>query len=179
MSCLALAVTQQSLAPFHATPDDVVDRMLNLAGVTGKDVVIDLGSGDGRIPIRAASRFDARSIGVEIDPELVARSKANARAAGVEHLVEFRQEDAMTTDLSDATVVTLYLLSSSNARLRPRLQEQLRPGARIVSHAFSMGPDWPADRIDRFTSAAGDQVTLYLWVVPMRNELKRGPGSLR
>lgn len=164
MSCLMPGLPTQSLAPFHATPDDVVERMLDLAGVTSTDVVVDLGSGDGRIPIRAARRFGARGIGVEIDPALVAQSKVSARAAGVEHLVEFRQEDAMTTDLSGATVVTLYLLSSSNARLRPRLREHLRPGARIVSHAFSMGPDWPADRIDRFTSAAGDQVTLYLWV---------------
>jgi cyclopropane fatty-acyl-phospholipid synthase-like methyltransferase len=153
----------QSLAPFLATPEDVVDRMLALAEVTGKDVVIDLGCGDGRIPIRAAQKYGARGIGVDIDPQRIAESKANAKAAGVEHLTEFRLEDAMTTDLSTASVVTLYLLSSSNSKLRPRLQEQLRPGARIVSHAFSMGTTWPADGFERFTSASGDSVTLYLW----------------
>ena len=165
LSCLAAAGLQQTLAPFHATPDDVVDRMLSLAKVTSADVVIDLGSGDGRIPIRAAQKYGARGIGVEIDPRLVETSKANARTAGVEHLVEIRHADALTADVSAATVVTLYLLSSSNAKLRPILTRALKPGSRIVSHAFSMGPDWPADRIDRFTSANGDQVTLYLWIV--------------
>ncbi len=163
LSCLAIAGGWQSLAPFHATPDDVVDRMLALAEVSSADVVLDLGSGDGRIPIRAAQKHGARGIGVDIDPRLIERSRANAKTAGVDRLVEFRLEDALTTDLSKATVVTLYLLASSNAKLRPRLQSQLRPGARIVSHAFSMGPEWPADRIDHFTSAQGDEVTLYLW----------------
>jgi hypothetical protein len=87
----------------------------------------------------------------------------NARAAGVEHLVEFRLGDALAADVSGATVVTLYLLSSSNAKLRPILKAQLRPGSRVVSHAFSMGPEWPADRVDQFVSAQGDEVTLYLW----------------
>lgn len=158
-----LTLTGQSLAPFVPTPPDVVDRMLALASVSKDDVVYDLGSGDGRIPIAAARTFGARAVGFEIDPRLVQQSRASAKAAGVEGRVEFRQEDVMTADLSGATVVTLYLLSSSNARLRPVLTRQLKPGARIVSHAFSMGPSWPADRIDRFTSAAGDEVTLYLW----------------
>lgn len=153
----------QHLAPYVSTPEDVVDRMLVLAGVTGDDVVYDLGSGDGRIPIAAARQYGARGVGVDIDPRRIEESRANARAAGVEHLVEFRQEDALETDVSAATVVTLYLLSSSNVTLRPILTRQLRPGARIVSHAFSMGPSWPADRIDRFTNARGDEVTLYLW----------------
>ena len=87
----------------------------------------------------------------------------NARAAGVEHLVEFRQQDVITADVSEATVVTLYLLSSGNAKLRPILTRQLKPGARIVSHAFSMGPTWPADKVDRFTGSNGDEITLYLW----------------
>lgn len=159
---LALARVQ-SLAPYAPTPPEVVDRMLRLAGVTKADVVYDLGSGDGRIPIAAARQYGARGVGLDIDPRRIEESRANARAAGVEHLVEFRQEDVMTADVSPATVVTLYLLSSSNARLRPILTRQLRPGARIVSHAFSMGPSWPADRIDRFTSALGDEITLYLW----------------
>ena len=87
----------------------------------------------------------------------------NAKAAGVEHLVDFREQDVLKADISEATVVTLYLLSSFNAQLRPILTKQLRPGTRIVSHAFSMGPTWPADKIDRFTTSTGDEMTLYLW----------------
>jgi SAM-dependent methyltransferase len=153
----------QSLAPYAPTPEDVVQRMLRLAEVTKADVVYDLGCGDGRIPIAAASRYGARGVGVDIDPRRIQESIANAKAAGVDHLVEFRLQDAMTVDVSPATVVTLFLLASSNAKLRPILTRQLRPGARIVSHAFSMGPEWPADTIDRFTSERGDEVTLYLW----------------
>ncbi|HJR60621.1 MAG TPA: methyltransferase domain-containing protein [Vicinamibacterales bacterium] len=163
LSSLALLVLPQSLAPYVPTPEDVVDRMLALAEVTREDTVVDLGCGDGRIPIRAAQKYGARGIGVDIDPRRIEESQANARKAGVEALVAFRLEDAMTTDVSNATVVTLYLVSSSNAKLRPILTRQLKPGSRIVSHAFSMGPDWPADKIDRFTSANGDQITLYLW----------------
>ena len=165
LSLAVLVPARQSLAPFHATPADVVDRMLDLAKVTRDDVVMDLGCGDGRIPIRAAQKYGARGIGVDIDPQLIEQSKANARAAGMADRVEFRLEDALTTDLSRATVVTLYLLSSSNAKLRPILTSKLKPGSRIVSHAFSMGPDWPADQIDHFASANGDEVTLYLWVL--------------
>ncbi len=154
---------QQNLAPYVPTPQDVVERMLALAEVTGRDVVYDLGCGDGRIPITAARKYGARAVGVDIDPRRIEESRANARAAGVEPLVEFRLEDAMRVDVSPATVVTLYLLSSSNAKLRPILTRQLRPGARIVSHAFSMGPEWPADKIDRFTNENGDEITLYLW----------------
>lgn len=160
-----LLSSPQSLAPYVPTPDDVVDRMLTLAEVTARDVVVDLGCGDGRIPIRAAQRYGAHGIGVDIDPQRIAESRANAKLAGVEHLTEFRVEDALTTDLSKASVVTLYLFSSANLVLRPRLQQQLPRGARVVSHAFSMGPDWPADKVDRFTSARGDQVTLYLWQI--------------
>jgi precorrin-6B methylase 2 len=164
---LALLVTlpQQRLAPFASTPEDVVDRMLVLAGTTKNDVVYDLGSGDGRIPIRAAVTYGARGVGIEIDAKLVEESRANARAAGVEHLVEFRLQDALEADVSPATVVTLFVLASGNAKLRPILTRQLRPGARIVSHAFSMGPTWPADKVDHFLSAQGDEVTLYLWKV--------------
>ena len=165
LSGLILLAAQQSLAPFHATPTDVVDRMLALANVTKEDTVLDLGCGDGRIPIRAAQKYGARGVGVDIDPELIERAKSNARSAGVEQLVEFRVEDAMTTDVSKATVVTLFLLPSSNAKLRPILTSGLQPGSRIVSHAFSMGPDWLADKVDTFTTGSGDRVTLYLWVL--------------
>jgi predicted RNA methylase len=157
-----MAVPQQ-LAPYIATPDDVVDRMLRLAGTTERDTVYDLGCGDGRIPIAAARKYGARGVGLEIDPRLVELAQANAKAAGVEKLVEFRVQNVLDADVSPATVVTLFLLSSSNERLRPMLQKQLKPGARIVSHAFSMGREWPADQVDQFVSARGDEVTLYLW----------------
>lgn len=175
---LLLLYPTQSLAPYIATPDDVVDRMLVLAGVTRADVVYDLGSGDGRIPIAAAKKFGAHGVGIELDPKLVDESRANARAAGVEALVQFRAENALTSDLSPATVVTLYLLSSSNQILRPKLQRELRPGSRIVSHAFSMGTEWPADKVDQFVSARGDEVTLYLWRVT-RSAPAPGRRSLR
>ena len=156
------AQDSRSLAPFVPTPNDVVNRMLTLAGVTESDVVYDLGCGDGRIVIAAARDFGARGVGVDIDPQRIAEANANAEQAGVQHLVEFIEQDAMEVDVSDATVVTLYLLSSSNARLRPILTRQLRPGARIVSHAFSMG-DWDPDVTDRFEDARGSTRTLYLW----------------
>ena len=156
------AQDSRSLAPFVPTPNDVVDRMLTLAGVTEDDVVYDLGCGDGRIVIAAARDYGARGVGVDIDPQRIAEANANAEQAGVQHLVEFFEQDAMEVDVSDATVVTLYLLSSSNARLRPILTRQLRPGARIVSHAFSMG-DWDPHVVDRFEDARGSTRTLYLW----------------
>ena len=155
----------QTLAPFIATPQDVVERMLALAGVTSADVVYDLGCGDGRIPITAAVKYGARGVGLDIDPALIERARASAKAAGVESRVEFRVQDVLTADVSPATVVTLFLLTSSNERLRPILTRQLKPGARIVSHAFSMGRGWPADRVEQFVSANGDEVTLYLWRV--------------
>ena len=151
-----------SLAPFVPTPQDVVERMLKLAGVTARDVVYDLGCGDGRIVVTAAEKFGARGVGVDIDPQRIKEAEENARKAGVEKLVTFRLQNARDTDVSRATVVTLYLLSSSNLALRPRLTKQLRPGARIVSHAFDMG-DWEPAKIDRFTDAMGVTRTLYLW----------------
>ena len=153
----------RSLAPYVPSPAEVVDRMLALAAVTSDDVVYDLGCGDGRIPIAAARTYGARAVGLDIDPRRIEESRTNARAAGVEHLVEFRLEDVLAADVSPATVVTLYLLSSSNAKLRPILTRQLRPGARIVSHAFSMGPEWPADKVEKLTTSLGDEITLYLW----------------
>jgi SAM-dependent methyltransferase len=151
-----------SLAPYVPTPQQVVDRMLELAQVTKADVIYDLGCGDGRIPITAARVFGARGVGVDIDPQRIAEANANAKQAGVAHLVSFKLQDAMTTDVSEATVVTLYLLSASNLKLRPILTRQLKPGARIVSHAFSMG-DWQPDKVDTFTDSSGGSRTLYLW----------------
>jgi len=150
------------LAPYVPTPQEVVDRMLQLGGVGKGDVVYDLGCGDGRIPITAAKRFGARGVGVDIDPQRIAEANANAKNEGVSHLVTFRLQDAMTTDVSDATVVTLYLLSASNLKLRPILTKQLKPGARIVSHSFSMG-DWQPDKVDTFVDTSGTTRTLYLW----------------
>ena len=158
----AAAQENTSLAPFVPTPQDVVDRMLELAGVSESDVVYDLGCGDGRIVITAAREYGARGVGIDIDPQRIAEANANAVAEGVQHLVTFIEQDAMTVDVSDATVVTLDLLSSSNLKLRPLLTEQLAPGARIVSHAFSMG-DWSADQVDRFTDLRGNTRTLFLW----------------
>jgi len=136
--------------------------MLTLAGVTNTDVVYDLGCGDGRIVIAAAQKFGARGVGVDIDPVRVAEAQRNAVLAKVEHLVTFRVEDALATDVSGASVVTLYLLASQNVALKPALMRQLRPGARVVSHNFAMG-DWEPDVVDTFTSTDGQTRTLYLW----------------
>ena len=151
-----------NLAPYVPTPQEVVDRMLQLGLVTKADTVVDLGCGDGRIPITAAKKYGARGVGVDIDPQRIAEANANAKKEGVTHLVTFRLQDALATDLSEATVVTLYLLSASNLKLRPILTRQLKPGARIVSHAFSMG-DWQPDKVDTFTDTSGGSRTLYLW----------------
>jgi SAM-dependent methyltransferase len=153
-----------SLAPSSATPPDVVDRMLTMARVGPNDVVYDLGCGDGRIVIAAALKFGARGVGVDIDPQLVARAQADARAAGVADRAKFSVQDAMTVDVTPATVVTLYLLAASNAKLRPILAKQLRPGARIVSHNYPIG-DWEPDQVDTFTDARGTTRTLFLWTV--------------
>jgi len=161
----ATAIAQQqpaNLAPYVPTPQDVVDRMLELAGVKSNDVVYDLGCGDGRIVITAAQRFGARGVGIDFDPERIAEANVNAERAGVQDLVTFVEQDAMQTDVSEATVVTLYLLTSSNMKLRPILTKQLRPGSRIVSHAFGMG-DWEPDETDQFDDERGNGRTLYLW----------------
>ena len=170
-ACLAatglLVVTtaaQTRLAPFVVTPPDVVERMLRLASVTSDDVVYDLGSGDGRIVITAARAFGARGVGIDIDPALVEQARRNAAAAGVADRVTFRVEDAMTADVSNATVVTLYLLAASNVRLRPHLQAQLHPGSRIVAHSFGMG-DWEPQKVDTFVDQGGVTRTLYLWTI--------------
>jgi len=158
------AAAQTSLAPFVATPPEVVTRMLSLARVTPADVVYDLGSGDGRIVIEAARSFGARGVGIEIDGGLVAKSIEAARTAGLADRVSFRHQDVMTADISEATVVTLYLLSASNVRLRPLLMNQLRAGTRIVAHNFGIG-DWEPDRVETFVDAGGGTRTLYLWTV--------------
>jgi tRNA A58 N-methylase Trm61 len=159
---LGLALPQLARAPYVASPPDVVDRMLTLGRVGPGDVVYDLGSGDGRIVIAAAQKFGATGVGIDIDPIRVSEARANAARAHVEHLVTFKLGDVMESDVSDATVVTLYLLAAQNVQLRARLSTQLRSGARIVSHNFPMG-DWRPDIVDTFTSADGQMRTLYLW----------------
>lgn len=161
--CLSVAAGQQTLAPYVPTPQYVVERMLELAGVTAQDTVIDLGCGDGRIVITAAKKYGAHGIGIDIDPERIRESIANAAEAGVENLVTFRIGDATKTDVSRATVVTLYLLTSSNEILRPILTKQLKPGARIVSHAFGMG-DWAPQKTERIPDDSGFNRTIYLWI---------------
>jgi SAM-dependent methyltransferase len=157
----------QKLAPYVQTPQDLVDRMLQMAQVGRNDVVYDLGCGDGRLVITAAKKFGARGVGVDFDLNRVKESQGNAKKAGVEALVEFRQQDALTVDVSPATVVTLYLLTSSNLKLRPILTKALRPGARIVSHQFGMG-DWAPARQETLIEADGSTHILYLWTVDGR-----------
>ncbi len=168
LSLHAAAVRQRTtittLAPFVPTPTDVVERMLRLAHVGPRDIVYDIGCGDGRIVILAARLFGARGIGIDIDPVRIEESRANARKAAVGHLASFRVEDAMSADFSEATVVTLYLLSASNVALRPRLEAQLKPGSRVVSHSFKIG-DWPPQQVDTFADASGEMRTLYLWTI--------------
>lgn len=146
--------------PYVPTPQPVVDRMLELAKVGPDDVIYDLGSGDGRIVITAAEKYGARGIGVDIDPDRIAEAKKNAQSAGVTDKVKFQEGDLFKIDLSEATVVTLYLLTSINARLRPKLFEELKPGTRVVSHAFSMG-DWEPLKTEEV-----DGSTIYYWVIP-------------
>ena len=157
-----------SLAPYVVTPQDVVEGILQLAEVGRADVVYDLGSGDGRIVIAAARLHGARGVGFELDPALVRQAEDNARRAGVSHLVEFRVQDVLTVDLSPATVVTVYLSPEANLKLRPRMQAQLRPGARVVSHEFDMG-DWSAEAFRQVRDESGRVRFLYLWRIGPRH----------
>jgi SAM-dependent methyltransferase len=161
-------IVQDLDVPFVTTPDNVVLKILEMAGVSDQDFLLDLGSGDGRIPITAALKHRARGLGVEIDPQLVWQSKENAKTAKVDHLVDFKVQDLFDTDLSQASVITMYLLPDVNMKLRPALQK-LKPGTRIVSHDWDMG-DWTATRTERL--AAPDKKVglikeskIMLWVV--------------
>ena len=146
--------------PYVPTPQDVVDRMLQLAKVGKNDILFDLGCGDGRIVVTAAKTHGARCTGIDIDPERIAEAKENAKKAGVTDRVTFRVADLFETDLSSASVVTLYLLPTINTRLRPRLWRQLRVGSRVVSHAFDMGPEWPPEKTESV-----DGRTIYYWTI--------------
>jgi SAM-dependent methyltransferase len=142
------------------TPQAVVDAMLKIANVTGTDVVYDLGCGDGRIPITAAQRFGAKGIGIDIDPVRIREANENAKTAGVTDKVTFLNQDLFTSDFRDATVVTLYLLPSLNEKLMPKLKAELKPGTRVVSHAFDMGPTWPAEKTEQVEGK-----TIYYWTI--------------
>ncbi|HZP36778.1 MAG TPA: class I SAM-dependent methyltransferase [Methylomirabilota bacterium] len=153
--------------PFLVTPPEVVDRMLRLARVGPGDIVYDLGSGDGRLVIAAVRDFDAKAaIGIEIDPDLVAKSREYARRAGVEDRVTFLHQDLFRTELHPASVVTLYLTREVNLRLAPKLRSELRPGTRVVSFNFDMG-DWEPQSMIR-VDVNGRTTPVYLWVVPER-----------
>jgi SAM-dependent methyltransferase len=151
----------KKIVPFVPTPQEVVDKMIELAGVKKDDTVYDLGSGDGRIVIAAAKK-GARAVGFEIDPELVKQSQENIRKAGVLDRTEIRNEDILTVDLSPASVVTMYLLPDVNLKLKPNLLSQLKPGSRVVSHSFDMG-DWKPTKTERINGR-----TLYLWIIPAK-----------
>jgi SAM-dependent methyltransferase len=156
------AGTQELRTPdviYVPTPQPVVDAMLEMAKVTGQDVVYDLGCGDGRIPITAAQKYGARGVGIDIDPRRIFEANENAKAAGVTDKVTFLNQDLFTSDFSEATVVTLYLLPSLNEKLIPQLKK-LKPGTRIVSHAFDMGDTWPPEAT---REVAGK--TIYFWTI--------------
>jgi SAM-dependent methyltransferase len=165
--------------PYVPTPEDVVAKMLKMANVSGDDVVYDLGCGDGRIVITAAKELGCRGVGIDIDPTRIQESRVNASNAGVTDKVKFFQMDLFEADISEATVVTLYLLSRVNLRLRPKLFRELRPGTRVVSHDFSMG-EWQPERSEvveekvdyvpvydtRFVDDYWDRHTIYFWTIP-------------
>ena len=153
----------KKIVPFVPSPQEVVDKMIELAGVKKGDVVYDMGSGDGRIVIAAAKK-GARAVGFEIDGDLVKESRENIRKAGVENLAEIRQQDILTVDFAPASVVTMYLLPDVNLKLKPNLLKQLKPGSRLVSHSFDMG-DWKPDKVERV-----DGRTINFWTIPAKRK---------
>jgi hypothetical protein len=167
-------VAQQHLKPLEKDPEvpyvptheRVVAEMLKVAKVGKNDVLYDLGSGDGRIPITAAKQFGTRGVGVDIDPARVIEARANAVKAGVADKVKFMQQDLFETDIKEATVVTLYLLPDVNLRLRPKLLAELKPGTRVVSHNYDMG-DWKP--LQTITVKVPEEHTIYYWVVPPKS----------
>lgn len=163
--CVAPVHAQDGkIVPYVPTPQEVVDRMLELAEVKKGDVVYDLGSGDGRIVVTAAKKYGVKAIGFEIDPERIKESRENIKKAGVSHLVEIRQQDIRTIDLSPATVLTMYLLPEVNLMIRPNILKMMKPGSRIVSHDFDMG-DWEPVKTEHVKDLSSWDHALYLWRV--------------
>src|SRR4030095_3735076 len=154
----------KKIVPYVPTPQEVVERMLELAQVKKGDVVYDLGSGDGRIVVSAAKKYGVKAIGFEIDPQRIKESHENIKKAGVEDLVEIRQQDIRTVDLSQASVLTMYLLPEVNLMIRPNIWKQMKPGSRIVSHDFDMG-DWKPLKTEQIKDDSSWDHTLYLWHV--------------
>jgi len=161
----ATAATPRLDVPYVPTPQEVVDKMLDLAKVGENDTLFDLGCGDGRIVVTAAKERGARGTGIDIDPTRIAEAKENAKKAGVSDRAQFRVGDLFKTDFSTATVVTLYLLPTINAKLRPQLWKQLKVGTRVVSHAFDMGSEWPAEK-----TVEVDGRTIYYWTITEANK---------
>jgi len=159
-----LQAQEGKIVPYVPTPQEVVDRMLDLAQVKKGDVVYDLGSGDGRIVVTAAKKYGVKAIGFEIDPQRIKESHENIKKAGVEQLVEIRLQDIRTVDLSGATVLTMYLLPEVNLMIRPNIWKQMKPGSRIVSHDFDMG-DWKPLKTENIKDGSSWDHTLYLWHV--------------
>ena len=164
--CVAMPAFAQAPGPLRApdvmfvpTPQEVVDAMLRMADVTEADVVYDLGSGDGRIPITAAQTFGATGVGIELNPDLIREANENAARAGVGDKVRFLNQDLFETDLRPASVITLYLLREMNLKLMPKLK-QLKPGTRIVAHSFGMGSEWTPDKIEQVSGKS-----IFYWVV--------------
>lgn len=162
---------EKSLAPFVPTPMNIVRKMLEMAEVKKGDVVYDLGCGDGRIVVMAAKEFGARGVGVDIDPQRIEEARAKVKENKIEDLVTIRQQDAMTVDLSEATVVTLYLLPKSNQKLQANLEKYLKPGVRVVSHSFGM-EGWKEKKYEHFDDANGFGHSIYLWIIGEQKEKK-------
>jgi hypothetical protein len=158
---------------YYPTPPETVAEMLRMAKIKKGDVLYDLGSGDGRIPIAAAKEYGIRAVGIEIDPKLVTEADENARQAGVSELVRFRNEDMFRVDVSEATILTLYLSEKLNVLLRPKLLSELRPGSRILSHDFRMG-DWKPEQTVRVAWGKLYR-TVYLWTVPAQKVKENRP----
>lgn len=154
--------TAGQLAPFDPTPQEIVERMLDLAALRSGDLLYDLGAGDGRVVIAAAKKYGVKAVGFEIDPGLVKLARENVVKQGVEKLVEIRQQDFLSADLSPASVVTLYLSYDGNLAVRSRLMDQLKAGARVVSYTFDMG-DWPAKIAQTYRDSGGNIHMIYLW----------------